>query len=516
MAKTLPLVSLAFAGVLLGGVAIGALGSGNLTATQADAQQIAIQAPRGAPLSFADLIERVSPAVVSVNVVTEREVGSIGDLEEFMERFRGMPGFEDFMERYQEEREDEDDAIRRPGSALGSGFFITGQGHIVTNNHVIDNATEISVQLEDGRELDAELIGKDPQTDLAVIKVKEPGNYQYVKFAESNNLRRGDWVVALGNPFGLGGTATAGILSADGRDGGSSSPYTDFLQIDAAINRGNSGGPTFDLYGRVIGVNTAILSPTGGSVGIGFAIPSELAIAVTDQLIDNGKVSRGWLGVTIQPVTEDMADALDLAEAKGAIVNDLQSGGPAEKSGIERSDVIIEVNGVGIEDSTGLTREVAKLIAGTSNDFVVIRDGTRRTIKVKVAERPEDTAAEFGRNSTPSDEGDSSKSTKGSEAELGLTLSAITDADRNRLDLDADEQGVVITDVDKDSPLADQPNLEGMAVLEVNGRSISSIDSFNNAVDLARKQGKSNVLLAIRTPRGQTAFLAASLSEDEE
>ena len=516
MAKSLPLASMAFAGVLLGGVAIGALGSGNLPTVQADAQQIAIQAPRGAPLSFADLIERVSPAVVSVNVVTEREVGSMGDLEEFMERFRGMPGFEDFMERYQEEREDGDDVIRRPGSALGSGFFITEDGHIVTNNHVIENATEISVQLEDGRELDAELIGKDPQTDLAVIKVKDPGNYQFVKFAESNDLRRGDWVVALGNPFGLGGTATAGILSADGRDGGNSSPYTDFLQIDAAINRGNSGGPTFDLYGRVIGVNTAILSPTGGSVGIGFAIPSELAIAVTDQLIANGKVSRGWLGVTIQPVTEDMADALDLAEAKGAIVNDLQTGGPAESSGIERSDVIVEVNGIGIEDSTGLTREVAKLIAGTQNDFVVIRDGKRQTIKVKVAERPDNTAAEFGRSGGSTEPNESDDSDNGSEAELGLSLSALTDDDRDRLDLDSDEQGVVITKIDNDSPLAPQGVVKGFAILEVNGRSISSVKSYNNAVDLARKQGKSNVLLAIRTPNGQTAFLAASLSEDEE
>lgn len=519
MAKSLPLASMAFAGVLLGGVAIGALGSGNHPVVQADAQQIAIQAPRGAPLSFADLIERVSPAVVSVNVVTERQVGTRSDLEEFMERFRGMPGFEDFMERYQEEREEDegdDDVLRQPGSALGSGFFITQDGHIVTNNHVIENATEISVQLEDGRELDAELIGKDPQTDLAVIKVIEPGDYQFVKFSESQNLRRGDWVVALGNPFGLGGTATAGILSADGRDGGNSSPYTDFLQIDAAINRGNSGGPTFDLYGRVIGVNTAILSPTGGSVGIGFAIPSELAIAVTDQLIANGKVSRGWLGVTIQPVTEDMADALDLAEAKGAIVNDLQTGGPAEKSGIERSDVIVEVNGIGIEDSTGLTREVAKLIAGTENDFVVIRDGVRRTVKVKVAERPEDTAAEFGRTNNPSEREDTDENDDGSEAELGLTLSALTDSDRSRLDLDSDEKGVVIVNVDRNSPLAPQGVVGGMAILEVNGRSVSSIESYNNAVDRARKQGKSNVLLAIRTPQGQTAFLAASLSEDEE
>ena len=507
---------MAFAGVLLGGVAIGALGTGNYPGSQADAQQIAIQAPRGAPLSFADLIERVSPAVVSVNVVTEREIGSLGDMEQFMERFRGMPGFDDFMERYREDQEENGDAPRtREGNALGSGFFITQEGHIVTNNHVIDSATEISVQLEDGRELDAELVGADPETDLAVIKVKQPGNYRFVSFGQTENLRRGDWVVALGNPFGLGGTATAGILSADGRDGGNGSPYTDFLQIDAAINRGNSGGPTFDLYGRVVGVNTAILSPTGGSVGIGFAIPSELAIAVTDQLIENGKVSRGWLGVTIQPVSEDIADALGLAEPKGAIVNDLQRGGPAEKSGIERSDVIVEVNGVGIEDSTGLTREVAKLIAGTQNDFVVIRDGARRTIKVTVDERPDDTNAEFGLSNNPSSRGDSDDADEGSEAELGLSLSSLTGSDRNRLNLNSDEEGLVITDVERDSPLADQGDLTGFAILEVNGRSVASVEAFNTAVDRARSQGKSNVLLAVRTPSGQTAFLAADLNDEE-
>ena len=517
MAKRLPLASMAFAGVLLGGAALGALGSGQFAATQADAQQIAIQAPRGAPLSFADLIERVSPAVVSVNVVTERQLGSLGDMEQFMEQFRGMPGFEEFMERYREEQDGDEDTPRtRPGSALGSGFFITEQGHIVTNNHVIDNATEISVQLEDGRELDAELIGKDPQTDLAVIKVKDPGRYQYVSFSRTNNLRRGDWVVALGNPFGLGGTATAGILSADGRDGGQSSPYTDFLQIDAAINRGNSGGPTFDLYGRVIGVNTAILSPTGGSVGIGFAIPSELAIAVTDQLIANGKVSRGWLGVTIQPVSDDIADALDLSQAKGAIVSDLQAGGPAEKSGIERSDIIVEVNGVGIEDATGLTREVAKLIAGTENDFVVIRDKVRRTIKVRVDERPEDTNAAFaGSNSTTTPDSSSNDSSNGSDAELGLSLSAMTSEDRERLNLKSSDRGVVIEDVEDDSPLAASGDLRGMAILEVNSRSVSSVSAFNSAVETARAQGKSNVLLAIRTTNGRTSFLAADLNDEE-
>ena len=320
-------------------------------------------------------------------------------------------------------------------------------------------------------------------------------------------------MVALGNPFGLGGTATAGILSADGRDGGNGSPYTDFLQIDAAINRGNSGGPTFDLYGRVIGVNTAILSPTGGSVGIGFAIPSELAIAVTDQLIANGKVSRGWLGVTIQPVTEDMADALDLAEPKGAIVNDLISGGPAEKSGIKRSDVIVEVNGVDIEDATGLTREVAKLIAGTQNSFIVIRDGRRQSVNVRVGERPVDPFADND-NERPSESVDSSSEEDGTEAELGLVLSELEKSDRDRLSLKPSDRGVLIERVDSKSPLQTFGIRPGMAVLEVNGRSVSSIDAYDNAIEQARKQGKSNVLLAIRVG-SQTQFVAAQLDEKE-
>ncbi|MEL7130746.1 MAG: trypsin-like peptidase domain-containing protein, partial [Pseudomonadota bacterium] len=258
---------------LVGGVAVGALTLGPQWSPTADANPISIEAPGGAPVTFADLVERVSPAVVSVNVRGEQEVGNTANVDRFLEQFRGMPGFEDFMERRREELE-ENGPETRETRALGSGFFISPDGHAVTNNHVIAGATEIQLTLSDGRELDAELVGTDPDTDLAVIKVTEPGVYPYVEFESADNMRVGDWVVALGNPFGLGGTATAGIISADGRNLGAGSQYTDFLQIDASINRGNSGGPTFDLNGRVVGVNTAIFSPTGGSVGIGFAIPA--------------------------------------------------------------------------------------------------------------------------------------------------------------------------------------------------------------------------------------------------
>jgi len=506
---------MALATVLMGGVAIGALGSGNFSGTSAQAQPIQVQAPRGAPMSFADLIERVSPAVVSVNVVSEREVGGLGDAEQFFERFRGMPGFEEFMERRREEEGEEGDEPRtREGRSLGSGFFITATGHIVTNNHVIADATEIEVALEDGRELKAELVGTDPQTDLAVIKVIDPGTYPFVKFSTDTNLRRGDWVVALGNPFGLGGTATAGILSADGRDIGNDSPYTDFLQIDASINRGNSGGPTFDLKGNVVGVNTAIFSPTGGSVGIGFAIPSELAIAVTDQLMANGKVSRGWLGVTIQDVTADMADALSLAEAKGAIVSDLLEGGPALKSGVKRGDVIVGVNGVDIEDATGLTREVADLIAGSTNKFDVLRDNKRVTVNVTIGERPEDPwADERGPNAPSSTEKDDEP--EGTERMLGVSLRAMDDTSREALGLSKDDKGVLVTDVDRKSPLTETGIRAGMAILEVNGRQVSTGAEYDAAIDSAKKANKVNVLMAIRNGK-RTVFLTADLPKEEE
>jgi len=375
MAMTFTRSGKTLAAALFGAVATGALILAPKYLSAADASPIEIEAPEGAPVSFAELIDKVSPAVVSVNVVSEREVGDLADMERFFEQFRGMPGFEDFMDRrFGEDNEDEAPRTEEARS-LGSGFFITEDGFIVTNHHVVRKAKEIMVVLEDGRELRAEVVGSDPQTDLAVIKVQEEGDYPYVEFSEDPDLRRGDWVVALGNPFGLGGTATAGIVSAmDRRDAlGRSSTYTDFLQIDAAINRGNSGGPTFNLQGDVVGVNTAIFSPNGGSVGIGFAIPSGLAEEITDTLIEDGRVSRGWLGVSIQDLTEDMAEAQGLDTKGGAIVAEVNADSPADEADLRRGDVILAVNGKAVEDATDLTREVGKLIAGSKNTFRILR-----------------------------------------------------------------------------------------------------------------------------------------------
>ncbi|MEO1785763.1 MAG: Do family serine endopeptidase [Pseudomonadota bacterium] len=496
MTKRFGLSTTALVSAFVGAAAVGVINLAPASITQSNAQQIVLEAPAGAPMSFADLIDQVSPAVVSVNVVSEREVSDLGDMERFMERFRGMPGFEDFMERRRGRDEDEDsDGAPRTEEArsLGSGFFISSDGLVVTNNHVVEGATDIEIVLEGGDTFAAELVGTDPQTDLAVLRVNEDRSFPFVEFGSSVDLRRGDWVVALGNPFGLGGTATAGILSADDREiGGGSNPYTDFLQIDAAINRGNSGGPTFDLQGRVIGVNTAIFSPTGGSVGIGFAIPSDLAKTITDTLVRDGRVSRGWLGVTISDVRDDIVESLGLASDNGAIINDVTDNSPAEKAGLQRGDIVLSVNGRTVRDSTRLTRAVGSLIAGSTNDFGVLRDGDEITVKVTVGERPADPTAALRRPEFASGNDD------GDAGPLGGSYSALTADNRTALDLDADEKGLFIANVDEDSALAEAGIRAGMAILEVNGDPIGSVDEMEDAINAAKRAGRNRVLLAVQ------------------
>jgi serine protease Do len=468
----------------------------------ADTQPILIEAPAGAPLSFADLIEQVSPAVVSVNVVSEQERADMSEMERFFERFRQGPGAVP--------QEEEPEPETREARSLGSGFFISREGYVVTNNHVVANATQIQIVLEDGRELEASLVGTDPQTDLAVLKVEESGDYPFVQFGSSAELRRGDWVVALGNPFGLGGTATAGILSADGRDLGNSNPYTDFLQIDAAINRGNSGGPTFDLFGRVVGVNTAIFSPTGGSVGIGFAIPSDLAMEVTSTLIEKGRVSRGWLGVTIQDVTEDMADARGLDMAEGAIVADLVANSPAKKSGIRRGDIIVEVNGQKVTDATSTTRIVGRLPAGSRNRFVVLRDGVRKTISVLVGERPEDPNAVLeSTDDIPGEDGVAAE-----QAPLGLYLRPLDAEMRSTLNMADDEPGLVVERIAPDSPLRELGIQPGMVLLDANNVQLFKVEDLVSAIDAALSRGRDKVLLAIHVGAG-TRFVTVDIGDSE-
>ena len=509
MKMNLGLKSGVFAGFATGICAVAALTLVPQTALKSDAQAISVEAPRGAPMSFADLIERVSPAVVSVNVVSEREIGTDADLEQFFERFRGVPGLEDYLQRRREEGE-EDEPRTREARSLGSGFFISDDGYIVTNNHVVANAVHIDVVLSDGRELEAELVGTDPQTDLAVLRVDDDGGaeFPYVEFAEGSHIRKGDWVVALGNPFGLGGTATAGIVSAFGRELGPDNPYTDFLQIDASINRGNSGGPTFDLKGQVIGVNTAIFSPTGGSVGIGFAIPSALAIQITDQLIENGRVSRGWLGVSIQDLTDDMAEAQGLDHSNGAIVAEIVDGSPALDAGLKRGDIIIELNGRKVEDSTDLTRQVGSLVAGSRNRFVILREGAQQTVNVTVAERPSNPS------DLPTSDEPETPDTADTQNALGVNLEPLDDEARETLGLKASEPGVLVAALSEDSPLYRAGLRVGVAILEVGGDPVRSEAEVLGAIEAAKAAGNEKVLLAVRANR-TTGFTTIDLSEED-
>ncbi len=380
--------AVALAALLTGG----ALGSGVAPFQPARAEMLSLDRPASTVPSFADVVERVKTAVVSVRVKTRAVAAADGDergprlarpdlpddhpLSELFRRFEGQgrPG--------QGPSTGPRRGPSRPGASQGSGFFVSADGYLVTNNHVVDNAAEVQVVLDDGRTLDAKVVGADPKTDLALVKVTEAGDYPHVRLAADKG-RVGDWVVAIGNPFGLGGTVTAGIVSAQHRDIGSG-PYDDYMQIDAAVNRGNSGGPTFNLKGEVVGVNTAIFSPTGGNVGIAFAIPAHVVQKVVAELKENGAVTRGFIGVQIQPVTREIADAIGLKEARGALVAEAQRGTPAERAGLRSGDVITAVNGQPIKDARDLSRTVAGIAPGTKVPLTLQRQGEARTVTLEI------------------------------------------------------------------------------------------------------------------------------------
>ena len=474
----------ATAALVIGGVAT----HGHMGVMHAHAQTMGQGMHQSAP-SFADVVDRVCGAVVSVKVKVVEAADASADegreqampktqpgdpLERFFRRFgeNGMPG----MNGGPRQRP-------RMGQSQGSGFIISSDGYVVTNNHVVENATgDVTLTLDDGRSVTASVVGTDPKTDLALLKIKEAGTYKSVAF--SNNAPRvGDWVIAVGNPFGLGGTVTAGIVSARGRDIGAG-PYDDFLQIDAPVNRGNSGGPTFNANGDVVGVNTAIYSPSGGSVGIGFAIPAEVARDVIASLKDKGAVARGWIGVQIQPVTDEIADTMGLRSAKGALVAETQPNSPALAAGLRSGDVITAVNGDKIESPRELSRRIAAMGPEAKVELTYLREGAEKATSLKLGALPGDKQAKV----EPAALGDREAPLE----KFGMMLAPARNG----------EPGVVVAQIDPDGAAAQKGLRPGDVILEAAGQPVTRPADVQKALASARKEGRKAVLLRVKSGEG--------------
>ncbi|MDB5592962.1 Do family serine endopeptidase [Enterovirga sp.] len=481
------LASVAAAALVASGVVGGTLLEGQSAYAQAP---ITVSPQAQAPASFADVVDTVKPAVVSVKVAVE-SASDAGDESDRMERM--PPQLRELFREHGGRERGERQAPRRRGQSQGSGFFVSADGYVVTNNHVVERGQTVQVTTDDGRTLDAKVIGTDPKSDLALLKVEQAGTYPFVKLAQTPP-RVGDWVVAIGNPFGLGGTVTSGIVSARGRDIGAG-PYDDFLQIDAPINRGNSGGPTFNLKGEVVGVNTAIASPSGGSVGLAFAIPSATVQSVVTQLRETGTVSRGFLGVQIQPLTKDLADGLGIARDKGALVNSVQPDTPAAKAGLRAGDVLVSVNGEPVADARDLTRRIAGLRPGSKVEVAYLRDGGERTASVELASLPNRVA---GR-----EERDDRRGAERSSVRLGLEL-----APASRVG--AGQEGVAVVSVDPDGPAAGKGIREGDVILEIGGKPVSTPSDVADGIKSARDDGRKAVLMRVKGA-DSTRFVAIAL-----
>jgi len=449
------------------------------------------------PASFADIVEKVKPAVFAVRVKVEDNAQTMrfGDNENELPFPPGSP-MERFFKRFgfgQELPNGMQKAPRHFSMAQGSGFFISPDGYAVTNNHVVERGQTVEIKADDGKTYTAKVIGTDPRTDIALIKAESAQDFPYVKFAEKQP-RTGDWVLAVGNPFGLGGTVTAGIVSANGRDIGAG-PYDDFIQIDAPVNRGNSGGPTFDVDGNVIGVNTAIYSPSGGNVGIAFAIPADSVKTVVAQLKDKGTVTRGWIGVQIQPVTAEIAESLGLKSQQGALVAEPQSGSPAAKAGIESGDVIVSVNGAAVKDARDLAKKIGAQVPGENVKLTVFRKGAEKTMTLTLGTLPNEREA----RATPRGQG--SERSGNAVPQLGLSLAPAASVSG------AGSQGVAVTDVDTDGPAAERGFKAGDVILEVAGQAVSTPSDVRKALTEAKSAGKKAVLLRVKSGEA-TRFVA--------
>jgi len=447
--------------------------------------------------SFADLVERVQPAVVHVATRT-RVAGTAMPQMPF--RFpEGSPFAEQFREFFERHFRQAPPGQAPQATGVGSGFFVDAQGHAVTNYHVVKDADEIRVTLHDGTELPARVVGHDEKTDLALLEVEHDGETPYVRFGDSDAARVGDWVVAVGSPFGLGGTVTAGIISARGRDI-RSGPYDDFLQVDAPINRGNSGGPLFDQSGQVIGVNTAIFSPSGGNVGIGFAVPSRIAEAVVTALLTEGRVERGWMGVNIQALTPELAESFGLDEPRGALVAGVLDDSPAERAGITVGDVIVGFDGTPIESMRELPRVVAAADAGSTVPVELLRDGERRTVELEVGRMPGEEQLARGGQQPAGEEG------------LGVELAVLDDAARARLGLAEDARGVLIAEVASGSPAAREGLRAGDVIVRVGSEPVRRPQQVIDAVRAARAADRRSVVLLI-SRNGSERFVAVPFGE---
>jgi serine protease Do len=483
--------------------------------TQIMPQPALASAPAGSmPGSFADLTARLQPAVVNVSTTQEIEVG----------RFQGLPRFapgtplDELFRRFQEQQEGQERETRE-ATSLGSGFIISPDGYVVTNNHVVtgrggnEPVDKITVTLSDRREYEARVIGRDPLTDLALLKV-DGRDLPYVRFGNSARLRVGDWVIAIGNPFGLGGTVTAGIVSALHRNLGAGQ-YDRYIQTDASINQGNSGGPMFDLAGNVIGINTAIFSPNGGNIGIGFAIPAEQAAPVVEQLRTIGRVRRGYLGVSIQPVTPEIASGLGLKKDVGEIVASIEADGPAAKAGLKPGDVIVAVNNQEVNVDNTLSSIVAASGIGNRVPIEFIRGGKRQKVQATLAERPAEVAIAANDNDTDARTGPSDAE-KAARSSLGITLAELTPELRRQLNIGADVAGVVIAGLNRNSDAARRGLQRGDVIISINQQPTGTAAAAAAAVDAARKAGRDTVVLFVKRGDRPPQFIGIKMMDASE
>ncbi len=463
---------------------------------------------KGVPDSFADLVEQLNPTVVNISTSQTVETPQGGQRPE--NPFPPGSPFEEFFKDFFDRNRPQGDGNgngspqrKRRATSLGSGFIIDAKGIVVTNNHVIDGADEITVVLQNGERLEAELVGKDPKIDIAVLKVKSEKPLPATKWGLSDDARVGDWVIAIGNPFGLGGTVTAGIISARGRDI-NAGPYDSFIQTDAAINKGNSGGPLFNLRGEVIGINTAIISPTGGSAGIGFAVPSLMAKRVIDQLIKYGRTRRGWLGVRIQSVTDEIAEGLGLDKARGALVAGITEGSPSADAGIEAGDVITSFDGKDIPEMRALPRIVAETEVGKEVDVKVWRKGETKTLKVTLGELEKaEQVASVDPTAAPENK-------ERALSSLGLKLSAITPELREKYGIKG-EKGVVVTEIEEGGSAAEKGLRAGDVIIEVSQEEVETPADVAEKVNEVQENERKSVLLLVK--RGEDLrFVAVRLA----